>query len=194
MVMTETTLLFHCDRQPFLAFSPCWSIFLGRVPACWRASWSVPSSVILPPSVVALASGSSVASAWNPYHSCSLCVHGWEGWSLSPPLCRQACCMNLQSLAETSWMASYAGYPYAIVLIRSPSCLPFPAKRVTLTFSVAKLVQAASCKYQMPYSSDSFKNFLPTALLPVKTFPCPRVKQSGNSLHSMLSLPTLFAT
>jgi len=39
-------------------------------------------------------------------------------------------------------------------------CL-FRAKRVTLTFSVAKLVQAVFCKYQMPYSSNFFKNFLP---------------------------------
>ena len=33
----------------------------------------------------------------------------------------------------------------------------FQAKRVTLTFSVAKLVQAVFCKYQMSYSSDFFQ-------------------------------------
>ena len=40
-------------------------------------------------------------------------------------------------------------------------CL-FRAKRVTLTFSVAKLVQAVFCKYQVPYSLNFFKNFLPS--------------------------------
>ena len=38
----------------------------------------------------------------------------------------------------------------------------FRAKRVTLTFSVAKLVQAVFCKYQVPYSLNFFKNFLPS--------------------------------
>ena len=33
----------------------------------------------------------------------------------------------------------------------------------TVTFSVAKLVQAVFCKYLSPYSSNFFKNFLPSA-------------------------------
>ena len=37
--------------------------------------------------------------------------------------------------------------------------MPFPGEASTLTFSVAKLVQAVFCKYQVPYSSDFFKNF-----------------------------------
>jgi len=56
---------------------------------------------------------------------------------------------------------------------RPLSCLPFPAKRATITFSVAKLVQAASCKYQMPYSLDFFKNYFADGLAAGKNFSLP---------------------
>ena len=49
-----------------------------------------------------------------------------------------------------------------IFLFRLPHWWLFRAKRVTLTFSVAKLVQAVFCKYQVPYSLNFFKNFLPS--------------------------------
>jgi hypothetical protein len=48
--------------------------------------------------------------------------------------------------------------------------LPFSGEATTLTFTVAKLVQAAFCKYQVPYSLNFFKNFLPSAVHPIKTF------------------------
>ena len=41
--------------------------------------------------------------------------------------------------------------------------LTFPGEASTLTFSVAKLVQAVFCKYQMPYSLNFFKNFFLSA-------------------------------
>ena len=37
--------------------------------------------------------------------------------------------------------------------------MTFPGEASTITFSVAKLVQAVFCKYQMPYSLNFFKNF-----------------------------------
>ena len=62
------------------------------------------------------------------------------------------------------------------VLIPTSSRLTFPGEVSTITFSVAKLVQAVFCKYQVPYSLNFFKNFLPSAAQPIKTFHGPRVK------------------
>jgi len=70
----------------------------------------------------------------------------------------------------------------------------FRAKRVTLTFSVAKLVQAVFCKYQVPYSLNFFKNFLPSAGHPIKTFPGPGWNNWVNPCIPILPLPTLKAT
>ena len=49
-----------------------------------------------------------------------------------------------------------------LFLFRLPHWWIFYTKRVTPTFSVAKLVQAVFCKYQVPYSLNFFKNFLPS--------------------------------
>ena len=70
-------------------------------------------------------------------------------------------------------MASFTGYPYAIVLSDLLHACLFLSKRATLTFSVAKLVQAASCKYQMPYSLDFFKNYFADGLAAGKNFSLP---------------------
>ena len=63
-----------------------------------------------------------------------------------------------------------------IVLIPTSSFMTLPGEASTITFSVAKLVQAVFCKYQVPYSLNFFKNFLPSAGHPIKTFHGPRVK------------------
>ena len=88
----------------------------------------------------------------------------------------------LRPIAVASYMAVVQSYILHVssvtelFLFRLTHWWLFRAKRVTLTFSVAKLVQAVFCKYQVPYSSNFFKNFLPSAAQPIKTFPGPRVK------------------
>ena len=97
------------------------------------------------------------------YHSYSLDVHGWRdtlfhifyaerltAWS-------GTACWNLVDSILYWWTLCNCSYPTFLHI-----CL-FRAKRVTLTFSVAKLVQAAFCKYQVPYCLNFFKNFLPSA-------------------------------
>ena len=110
------------------------------------------------------------------YYPCCLDVHGWwdalihifyaerlTTWS-------GTACRNLVDSILYLWTLCDSSYPTILHI-----CL-FRAKRVTLTFSVAKLVQAAFCKYQVPYSLNFFKNFLPSAGHPIKTFPGPGVK------------------
>jgi len=91
-----------------------------------------------------------------------------------------------------SWYLTVAHPPFRIchwiVLIPTSSSMTFRAKRVTLTFSVAKLVQAVFCKYQVPYSSNFFKNFLPS--VPAnKNFSWPR----GEIIRKFLAYHTSLA-
>ena len=138
--------------------------FFLVVSTCWQAPQQVPSSVILPSSAAALTSLLLLmrlldfdiilaASTFIPDGTLSFTsffaerLTTWSGTA----------CRNLVDSILYWWTLCDSSYPTILRI-----CL-FRAKRVTLTFSVAKLVQAAFCKYQVPYCLNFFKNFLPSA-------------------------------
>ena len=96
----EATLLFLCWWLPFLFFLPVDFFFLGWDSACWRALRSVPSSVILPPSVVALASGSSRYSCLESVSFLLPRCLWLTRCSLSHLLCCPAYCVNRYCLLK----------------------------------------------------------------------------------------------
>lgn len=83
-----------------LGFFSLWASFFLADSTCWRALQSVPSSVILPPSVVALASGSSRCSCLESVSFLLPRCLWMTGCSLSHLLCCPAYCVNRYCLLK----------------------------------------------------------------------------------------------
>ena len=103
------------------------------------------------------------------YYSCCLGAYGWPDalfhifYAVRLTAWIGTACWNIVD-SVLYWLTLY-DCSYSVFF-----SLPFSGEATTLTFTVAKLVQAAFCKYQMPYSLNFFKNFLPSAVHPIKTF------------------------
>ena len=127
-------------------------------------------------------------------HSCSTCFHLIAEWYAAP---RMSFSVRWPWRAQSErWTVGHPPFRIChwIVLIPTYSLMTFPGEASTITFSVAKLVQAVFCKYQVPYSSNFFKNFLPSAGHPIKTFQAQGWNNSVIPCIPILPLPTLKAT